>query len=133
MNFQLLSFIAQLCCFVAIAAAQTILFLLERTECDVMPAVIAESRIFRSSVLMDIQEGRGVQVMAALDKCVAIGRAVTETLRVTAHAIGAMRKVMKEEGWRVSTTTPTGTVEYTVPKDSYVGVSHIVPNLKSEM
>jgi hypothetical protein len=62
-----------------------------------------------------------------------INTVVLETLRLTAHSIGAMRKVMSPDGWTVEDEVRTSQgvekVTYTVPCGSYVGVSHIVPHL----
>ena len=76
--------------------------------------------------------------------CPLITNVVHETLRITAHSIGAIRKVMKTEGWVVhnNSETETETSEgnlnmnlnvdksYIIPYGAYVAVSHIVPNLK---
>lgn len=60
--------------------------------------------------------------------------AVMETLRLTAHTIGAVRKVVSPEGWSVWTTGPDGEkTKFTIPGGSYVGATHIVPNLSTEM
>jgi hypothetical protein len=63
-----------------------------------------------------------------------IERVVVETLRVTAHSIGSVRKVMAPEGWAVTVCDPCsdgesrGVVRYVLPCSSYVGVSHIIPH-----
>jgi len=50
---------------------------------------------------------------------------IYETLRLTAHTIGAVRKVVDPQGWKV--TSDKG-VEYIVPCGVYVGASHIIPH-----
>ncbi len=55
---------------------------------------------------------------------------IYETLRLTAHTIGAIRKVVSENGWDVTdNSNPDVPVSYHVPCGSYVGASHIVPNV----
>ena len=67
-----------------------------------------------------------------LNSCVIIEKVVVETLRVTAHSIGAVRKVMVQEGWKVSVEderNPSCPVKhYILPYGTYVGVSHIIPH-----
>mmetsp|Transcript_37539 Transcript_37539/g.58635 ORF Transcript_37539/g.58635 Transcript_37539/m.58635 type:complete len:302 (-) Transcript_37539:119-1024(-) len=48
-----------------------------------------------------------------------------ENLRLTAHSIGALRKVVAPEGWQVQVK---GLGSYTVPMGAYVGASHVIPN-----
>lgn len=71
-------------------------------------------------------------LLDALNTCDVIDRIVVETLRVTAHSIGAVRKVMAEGGWKVSVEderNPSSPAkQYILPFGSYVGVSHIIPH-----
>jgi hypothetical protein len=70
--------------------------------------------------------------LESLDKCDTIERVVVETLRVTAHSIGAIRKVVVKEGWKVSVDDEQNpsrpAKQFVLPCGSYVGVSHIVPH-----
>jgi hypothetical protein len=70
-----------------------------------------------------------------LEKLVFIRNLSLETLRLTAHSIGAIRKVMPKEGWNLVCCSNDSDVigTYTIPCGSYVGVSHIVPNISSAM
>lgn len=117
----------------AIATAQTILFLLEEREAcprgsDLLASVTREAAAFWEASSTAAPE----QLFEMLEKCETIHRSVQETLRVTAHAIGAMRKVVAENGWTINVSTESGDVVYVVPKGSYVGASHIVPNVNSQ-
>ena len=55
-------------------------------------------------------------------------KVILETLRRTAHVIGAIRKVMSAEGYTI--TKETGEV-YVLPQGSYIAASHIVPNMQA--
>ncbi len=95
----------------AIAAAQSILFLLEASlkgDSSLLNRAYQESDSQREAY---------------------ITRVTYETLRLTAHSIGAMRKVVSEEGWSI--TLEDGR-QVKIPSGSYVGVSHIVPHRDSK-
>eukprot|EP00615_Pteridomonas_danica_P003056 CAMPEP_0114342800 /NCGR_PEP_ID=MMETSP0101-20121206/10085_1 /TAXON_ID=38822 ORGANISM="Pteridomonas danica, Strain PT" /NCGR_SAMPLE_ID=MMETSP0101 /ASSEMBLY_ACC=CAM_ASM_000211 /LENGTH=259 /DNA_ID=CAMNT_0001477117 /DNA_START=308 /DNA_END=1084 /DNA_ORIENTATION=- len=89
----------------------------------------------------------------ALTQCPIIDKVALETLRITAHSIGAVRKVMCKDGWTIAVDHDDellvhenhldggGSDErhgqekdskdvrmYTLPFGSYVGVSHIIPH-----
>lgn len=69
----------------------------------------------------------GVSVLDLLEvHCPFVRSATQEALRLTGHTIGAIRKVVSKEGWRV--TVGEGQT-YLIPHGSYVGASHIVPNI----
>lgn len=115
--------------FIAIAAAQTILFLLEEKESsgrgtELFGVVASEAMAFAAAATSS-----GASVLEALSACEVTSKCVRETLRTTAHTIGAMRKVVHPDGWSVTAATAAGQVRYTVPFGSYVGASHIVPNV----
>ena len=68
-----------------------------------------------------------------LEKCTFLSDIIAETLRVTSHSIGAVRKVMTRDGWTVTIPIDDadegkGATKYTLPYGSYVGVSHIIPH-----
>eukprot|EP00434_Breviolum_minutum_P015088 symbB.v1.2.013303.t1/scaffold937.1/size150259/9 len=84
----------------AIGAAQTLLLLLEHPK-ELEKAVIGD-RVFSEFVM----------------------RSIKETLRLTAHTIGAIRKVVSSDFYIKS----HGSM-YVVPHGQYVVVSHLLPNL----
>lgn len=72
-----------------------------------------------------------------LEKCTFISDIIAETLRITSHSIGAVRKVMARDGWTVTMPNDDadeskGDTKYTFPYGSYVGVSHIIPHYDPE-
>ena len=83
----------------------------------------------------------------SLDAAEAITNSCLETLRVTAHSIGAVRKVVSPVGWKVRADIPSMELnvegegstsklvqrEYVIPYGAYVGASHIVPHRDPEM
>lgn len=50
---------------------------------------------------------------------------VLEALRLCAHSIGAVRKVVSAGGFSFSTTSGD---QYVLPEGAYIGISHIVPS-----
>mmetsp|Transcript_17016 Transcript_17016/g.34787 ORF Transcript_17016/g.34787 Transcript_17016/m.34787 type:complete len:439 (-) Transcript_17016:133-1449(-) len=89
-----------------IGAAQTLLLLLEH------PAVLRE-------VLLDL---RGSQASGG---SALLRRSILETLRITAHTIGGIRKVMEPDGFRF---TAADGKAFRVPRGEYVVLSHTLPN-----
>ena len=71
-----------------------------------------------------------------LDDCKMLHTCLFETLRIAAHPLGAVRKVMEPEGWTVYVDEDAGGSEgdktrrksYVIPCGSYVAASHIVQN-----
>lgn len=123
--------------YVAIATAQTILYLLEEQKTagpidSLYAKVCAEAKRMREYVSADMSNP--LEVLAELEKCRVIGCSLRETLRLTAHSIGAMRKVVCTEGWTVKVSLENGDKkEYTIPQGSYVGASHFLPNVDPAM
>ena len=92
---------------------------------------VAEAR----SLFQILDQKKAVDLFSALDNCKFIRTVALETLRLTAHTIGAVRKVVRPEGWTFSTSddsAETGKTSYTVPVGAYVGATHIVPNTAAE-
>lgn len=144
----------------AIAAAQAVLHVLQHDEAllaqsqgALLPDVCLESASVRAAAVAALvssalhsgrqeeqqeepQEQEGGGIMQALDKCSLVEKVVVETLRVTAHSIGAVRKVVEARGWRVTVNDDrdgqAGSCEpprvFILPQGSYVGVSHIIPH-----
>lgn len=54
----------------------------------------------------------------------ALRACLLEVLRLGAHSIGGIRKVLKEGGWQLT----VGGRQYTIPRGSFVGASHVIPN-----
>lgn len=120
----------------SIAAAQALLYSLEfdRLRADgsdldgalLMCDMCTEARAMLKAVSLP-----GSSIMDSLGTCEVIEKVVLETLRVTAHSIGAVRKVVVKEGWQVTVpdddNDPASPVkQYLLPYGSYVGVSHII-------
>ena len=119
----------------AIASAQTILFLLQEKQnaaqdsSTIFYQCTMEAKVFREHLLSVDISSEGT-VLSALDSCIQIHNSFQETLRVTAHAIGAIRKVVSGSGWNVKVSgVDGGTTIFHVPRGSYVGVSHYLPNV----
>eukprot|EP00912_Choanoflagellata_sp_UC4_P001512 UC4_evm1s956 len=81
----------------SIAASQTLLFMMERKGCV----------------------ERAISDQKFLENC------TIEALRLTAHAIGAVRKVIAKDGWVLG--------DITLKRGEYVGVSHILPHRNTEI
>lgn len=73
-----------------------------------------------------------------LHQCTMLTKSVMETLRLTAHSIGAVRKVISPLGWTVKLQddkdlkSTSSSSRYHIPMGEYVGVSHIVPHRDSK-
>lgn len=114
----------------AIAAAQAVLYMLEHDAeqsavTKLMPLVREESCMIKTAM-----ESRQ-NILSLLDECKTIHQVVLETIRVTAHSIGAIRKVVAKDGWAfsVENNSVSGqSKKYHLPYGTYVGVSHIVPH-----
>ena len=65
------------------------------------------------------------EVRSYLDAC------LLETLRLSAHTIGAIRKVKAQEGFRFQSSGGSGgsSCTYHLPQGSYIAASHILPHL----
>ena len=63
------------------------------------------------------------------DRLPGLERAVYEGLRLTAHTIGAIRKVVAPGGWAFRTSSGR---EYRVPEGTFVAASHIAPHFDPE-
>lgn len=133
--FILMSCYSRDCDCVAIGAAQTVLFLLEHSDpkesTTYITRAIEESRAFMKEFKKNASDGSSkggsVSVLDILEASCPFTRSATqEALRLTGHTIGAIRKVMPAEGWTVNAGNGQ---TYHIPQGSYVGVSHIVPNL----
>jgi hypothetical protein len=131
----LISVYLSICGYIAIGAAQTVLFMLENSDPKApgshMNRAVEESRAFMkkfdTGILSEGSFKGQVSVLDTLEvSCPAIRSATQEALRLTGHTIGAIRKVMPEEGWKVDAGNGQ---TYHIPHGSYVGVSHIVPNI----
>lgn len=116
----------------AIGAGQTLLYLLDPEHKGHLAQVQDEvSAIKDVLAAADGKVGsvRGAVVVNKLDaiasKTYFLGLCIAEALRLTAHSIGAVRKVVAKEG--IELKTEAGDV-YRLPKGSYVGISHIVPH-----
>jgi hypothetical protein len=55
-----------------------------------------------------------------------VGRCVAEAVRLSAHSIGAVRKVVHPNGFKLELSDGTW---YTLPRGAYVGISHILPHM----
>lgn len=103
---------------IAIAAGQAILFLIESSR--------------KSKGTPSFLERSYKEVDSTSNSYPFLDQVVIETLRLTAHTIGAIRKVVSPDGWtfqdQIQTPTGTKTVHYNVPFGNYIGVSHIVPH-----
>jgi cytochrome P450 len=129
---------AELCCGLlfashknpSLAATQTLLFMLEQHGRDPKDSVLDLASV----------EARGKQVGEGSDLDMrVIHNCIYDTLRLTAHVIGSIRKVVDPRGFTV-TITDAGSVgdvkavqegqvvSYTLPCGSYIGESHFVPN-----
>ena len=132
---------------VAIAASQCVLFLLESAQeasrarsSHMDDAALEAQRLYNnkeytSTPLPSDNADRPADILS---------RSLLETLRLTAHSIGAIRKVVSPQGWKVSVEgscssgdahcgTQHTSQDYVVPCGSYVGASHIVPHRDETM
>lgn len=141
-------------CVTAIATSQCVLFLVENHYSSRRGAPPSGS----FSLLQEaIEEARQLYcerkrlTSESLDAAEAITNSCLETLRVTAHSIGAVRKVVSPVGWKVRADTPSMELnvegegegegsastlvqrEYVIPYGAYVGASHIVPHRDPEV
>ena len=114
----------------SIAAAQSILHALEHDRSnkgDLMKKMTSEAKIMK-----DGADAGTASMIVLLSQCNIIEKVALETLRVTGHSIGAVRKVIVKEGWAVSVEDDNNPdkppKKYTLPYGSYVGISHIVPH-----
>lgn len=98
-----------------IGAGQTLLMLLEHPQH--LKAVRAEL----ATRGREAPEG----TLQRLDSC------ITETLRLCAHSIGAIRKVVSPNGYTIRLGSTDAT--YWVPKGSFVAASHNVPHHDSKV
>lgn len=135
---------AELCCGLlfashknpSLAASQTVLFMLEqhtrhpdRSVLDLASAeAIKTQAAYESSA--SVNESTAVD-MRVIHSC------VHETLRLTAHTIGSVRKVVDPRGFTFNITDADSvgdmknkgkTISYTIPCGSYISESHFVPN-----
>ncbi|CAK0905005.1 unnamed protein product [Prorocentrum cordatum] len=103
-----------------IAAAQTALFLIDPSaDPRHLEGVLEEVDQFGD-------EGDGLSPAQLSDRLPRLERAVYEALRLTAHTIGAIRKVLAPSGWTFSTSSGC---TYKVPSGTFVAASHIAPHL----
>lgn len=127
--------VAELCCGLmfsahknaAIAAAQVVVFWCEKDRSmkkSQLSSIDINSRECKSCL-----EKAYVDIVNSTDDSNAVTKfidnSIYETLRLTAHTIGAVRKVVDPSGWKV---TGDDGIEYTVPYGMYVGASHIIPH-----
>eukprot|EP00602_Paraphysomonas_sp_CaronLab_P009322 CAMPEP_0185037352 /NCGR_PEP_ID=MMETSP1103-20130426/31618_1 /TAXON_ID=36769 /ORGANISM="Paraphysomonas bandaiensis, Strain Caron Lab Isolate" /LENGTH=373 /DNA_ID=CAMNT_0027575283 /DNA_START=406 /DNA_END=1527 /DNA_ORIENTATION=+ len=116
----------------AIAAFQTILFILEHESTvsssnDSWTSMVSTEAV--NFLCRSEQWSHGASsILDDLEACEMITKMVIETLRLTAHSIGAVRKVLSPNGWVLKSDGKS----YVIPCGSYVGVSHIVPHLDSD-
>jgi hypothetical protein len=119
----------------AIGAAQAILFMLETSKRGDASSYLSRASIESRDLFRDVDSTKPPQLFAALGNCHFIRSVALETLRLTAHTIGAVRKVVPSDGWTFSTTDESAECRktcYTIPAGAYVGASHIVPNTADE-
>ena len=137
---------AELCCGLlfashknpSLAASQTVLFILEQ-----------HAREPEKSIL-ELASAEAIQIMNSANKASAVSahigtatemkvlhNCVYDTLRLTAHVIGSVRKVMSPGGFTINITDAESigdaenmgeTVSYTLPCGSNISESHFVPN-----
>jgi hypothetical protein len=79
-----------------------------------------------------------IDIYNHLDKFEVTSCAVLEALRLIAHSIGAIRKVIAPEGWvlKCSPDNTNGSKnfnghsrnEFRIPFGSYIGISHVIPH-----
>eukprot|EP00933_Yihiella_yeosuensis_P070258 TRINITY_DN7798_c4_g1_i1.p1 TRINITY_DN7798_c4_g1~~TRINITY_DN7798_c4_g1_i1.p1 ORF type:complete len:232 (+),score=34.23 TRINITY_DN7798_c4_g1_i1:304-999(+) len=96
----------------AIGAAQCLLLLLEHP--DELSVVLEE---LREDTAKDSRNFEGANT--------ALSRCISESLRLTAHTIGGLRKVVAPEGFNIVTASGK---EMHLRHGSYVGLSHFLPN-----
>lgn len=119
----------------AIGAAQAVLFMLEASRTGDQNSYISRAAAEARGLFHSLDPKKAVDLFSALDNCKFIRNVALETLRLTAHTIGAVRKVVRHEGWTFSTSNDsaeTGKTSYTIPVGTYVGATHIVPNTAVE-
>lgn len=91
----------------AIGAAQTLLFLLEQPE-----------------HMQEVQSELAVGAPAGK-----LALSIKESLRLTAHTLGGLRKVVAPEGFNLKTSQESS---FHVPCGEYIGLSHSLPNSDSD-
>eukprot|EP00040_Diaphanoeca_grandis_P005021 m.31018 g.31018 ORF g.31018 m.31018 type:complete len:516 (+) comp16384_c0_seq1:67-1614(+) len=129
---------ASLCCGLLFAShknpsigiAQTLLFLIDPTNSDISKR--ASPEIHKAGKLLQCPETETDTVTASsfeqATSC--FGNCISEALRLSSHSIGAIRKVMKDDGFVIPTLNTSG---YYVEKGSYIGVSHILPHMNEDV
>lgn len=102
----------------AIGAAQAYLMLRELAPIGVLEECIVESRRLMADPTWECLRS----------SCPGLRRVCLETLRLTAHSIGAVR--LARQDVTISVRTGDGTVKlYTIPKGATVGLTHIASSL----
>jgi len=113
----------------AIAAAQTLIFILTEgcqkaaLGAPEEPGAKTCSTTIEDAVRHDIEY---LGIVGAASKSSILDSCVHETLRLTAHSIGAIRKVVSESGLAVKAGGNCPNV--IVPCGQYVGISHALPH-----
>eukprot|EP00041_Stephanoeca_diplocostata_P035803 m.1276046 g.1276046 ORF g.1276046 m.1276046 type:complete len:567 (-) comp24762_c0_seq25:4762-6462(-) len=105
----------------SLGASQTLLFLLDDQHSNIRKAVVDEARERNTASL------RCLSGQAVLDSLPRLHRCVLEALRLTAHTIGGVRKVVAQEGF--SFPAQTDGVQYHLRQGEYVAISHSTPHM----
>ncbi len=101
-----------------IATAQTLLLMVEHpVELAAVTAAVRAAPTLAATATAAAAAGAGGDILQ---------RCCLETLRLTAHTIGAIRKVVDPAGF-ILVTGAGG--KFFLPFNSYVGASHLLPHL----
>ena len=121
----------------AIGAGQTLLYLLDpaheeylgrvKNEVGAIKGVLCDSTVGGNADASATAAGGtgGNRLESVASKTPFLGACIAETLRLTAHSIGAVRKVVARAG--IELKTEAGAT-YSLKQGDYVGISHIVPH-----
>lgn len=119
----------------AIAAAQTLLLLFEDHE---RQSKASSGGSLEGSWLQRVQASlSGTSPSECATQNSTLDACVRETLRLTSHSLGAIRKVRAKDGFllraAVGSAADATAPSFIVPANSFIGVSHILPHLDEEV